>query len=81
VEQLGSFRDRQMITEDMDIEDIVRDYPVVIDPLSKYGIVCVACGEPIWGTLRELADPIGINNLAPIMEQMNKLIREKSALK
>lgn len=81
MEQLGSFRDRQIITEDKDIEEMVRDYPEVIGPLSKYGIVCVACGEPVWGTLRELADQIGIKDLAPIIEQLKKLIREKGASK
>ncbi len=70
-----------MITEDMDIEEMVRDYPEIIGPLSKYGIVCVACGEPVWGTLRELADQKGIKDLASIIEQMNKLIRQKSAIK
>lgn len=41
----------------------------------KLGIVCIACGEPVWGTLEEQIREKGINNIDDIIEQLNKLIR------
>ena len=58
------------------IEDIVNDYPELIRPLKEYGITCVACGEPIWGTLEENAKEKGIKNLATIINLLNKMIQK-----
>ncbi len=44
-----------MISKDTDIEDIVNDYPELIGPLKDYGIACIMCGEPAWGTLEDIA--------------------------
>jgi len=43
-----------MITKDMEIEDLARDYPDAVGLLLKKGIVCIQCGAPIWGTLEEV---------------------------
>ena len=43
-----------MIDGNIYIEDLVNDYPEVVSPLAELGIVCIACGEPVWGTLNEL---------------------------
>ena len=58
------------------IEDIVKDYPELIRPLREYGIKCVACGEPLWGTLEENANDRGINNLETIIKELNKIIQK-----
>ncbi|MEJ2048825.1 MAG: DUF1858 domain-containing protein [Calditrichota bacterium] len=62
------------INEDTTIEEIVREYPELIRPLMEYGIKCVMCGEPIWGTLKENAREKGINNLSEILEELNSII-------
>ena len=59
------------------IEDIVKDYPELIRPLREYGIQCVACGEPIWGTLQENAIAKGVGSLESILEELNKIIANK----
>ena len=56
------------------IEEIVREHPKLIRPLKEYGIQCVACGEPIWGTLAENASQKGIKNLETILIKLNKMI-------
>ena len=61
------------------IEDIVKDYPELIRPLKEYGIKCVACGEPIWGTLEENASERKIGNLETIIDQLNKMIQGKQS--
>lgn len=43
------------ITKDIYIEELVRDYPFSVRFLSERGVKCIACGEPIWGTLEEAA--------------------------
>lgn len=64
------------INQDTTIEEIVQDYPELIRPLMQYGIKCVMCGEPIWGTLKENADEKGINNLEEILISLNHTIAE-----
>ena len=63
-----------MIDKNIYIEDLVREYPEVISPLADLGIICIACGEPVWGTLEELVDKKGLNNFDKIMVQLNKII-------
>ena len=63
-----------MIDKNIYIEDLVREYPNVISPLAELGIICIACGEPVWGTLEELVDKKGLNNLDQILEKLNKII-------
>ena len=65
-----------MITGNSFIEDIVREYPQLIRPLAEYNLVCIACGEPVWGNLTELAKTRGVNNLAETIQEMNRLIAE-----
>ena len=44
-----------MITADSSIEDLVTSVPSSVSYLMKKGIKCLACGEPIWGTLGQAA--------------------------
>ena len=67
-----------MIDKDMLIEDLVREYPQLIGPLKEKGIVCLACGEPVWGTLAEQAEEKGIENIDEIVAEMNALLAEKA---
>jgi hypothetical protein len=43
------------ITPDIDVEELVEDYPKAVNFLADRGIVCIRCGEPYWGSLRDLA--------------------------
>lgn len=47
------------ITKEIEIEDLVRNYPFSIRFLANKGIKCIACGEPIWGTLEDAAQEKG----------------------
>ncbi len=68
-----------VITGDTTIEEIVNKYPELVRPLMEYGIKCIACGEPIWGTLQENAEEKGITNLDEILEDLNRIVAEKHA--
>jgi methionine synthase II (cobalamin-independent) len=64
------------ITPSTSIEEIVEVYPELVRPLREYGIKCIACGEPVWGTLEENARLKGIENIEEIALELNKLIEE-----
>jgi hypothetical protein len=51
------------ITQNSLIEDLVTDFPTVIPILVRYGVVCLECGEPVWGTLGEALDRAGIKKI------------------
>ncbi len=48
------------LTADMTVEELVERYPLAAGFLADRGIVCIKCGEPYWGTLRELAAQKGL---------------------
>lgn len=50
------------ITKDITIEDLVENVPQAVKYLMHEGIKCIACGEPIWGTLEEAAKEKGFSD-------------------
>lgn len=50
------------ITKDITIEDLVDNVPQAVKYLMNEGIKCIACGEPIWGTLEEAAKEKGYSD-------------------
>ena len=50
------------ITKDIQIEDLVEQLPKAVAYLLNEGIVCILCGEPIWGTLEEAAKSKGFTD-------------------
>lgn len=50
------------ITKDTSIEDLIEQVPEAVSFLREKGIVCIICGEPVWGTLYELAKDKGFND-------------------
>ncbi|MBS1270970.1 MAG: hypothetical protein MAGBODY4_00099 [Candidatus Marinimicrobia bacterium] len=45
--------DKLAISREMLIEDLVKHYPDSVSVLMEYDVQCIACGEPVWGTLGE----------------------------
>ena len=43
------------ITKDIQIEELVENYPFAIRYLMEKKIRCIMCGEPVWGTLEDAA--------------------------
>ena len=64
------------ITKDITIEDLIEEYPFSVQYLSKKGIRCIVCGEPIWGTLEEACEE---KHFSP--EQITEVIKELNDLK
>ena len=64
-----------MIDEKISIEELVEIMPSSVTYLSKKGIKCIACGEPIWGTLEEAAFEKGFGD-----KEIQEFIRELNIL-
>jgi iron-sulfur cluster repair protein YtfE (RIC family) len=69
-----------MISKDIEIEELVRSYPFAVKYLMEKGIRCIACGEPIWGTLEEAAKEKGFSKEAidRFVNEMNQISQEKT---
>ena len=66
------------ITKDMWIEDILKKYPEAQEFLSRRGIVCIMCGEPVWGSLKEQMDEKGFSNkeMDIVLFELNEFIKK-----
>lgn len=64
-----------MIQAGMEIEELVRSYPFAVKYLMEHGIKCIACGEPVWGTLDEAAKEKGFNDASihEFVTEMNEM--------
>lgn len=65
-----------MITKDITIEELVDKIPASVKYLMEKGIKCIACGEPIWGTLEDAATEKGFSE-----EEIDQVVRELNQLK
>lgn len=63
------------IQKDITIEELVDNVPQSVKYLMEKGIKCIACGEPIWGTLEEAARQKGFDDAA-----IDEVVRELNAL-
>ena len=64
-----------MIEKYITIEDLVETYSGSVKYLMEQGIKCIACGEPIWGTLEEAAKEKGFNDedIRKFLSDLNNL--------
>lgn len=59
------------ITKEITIEELIETVPQSVKYLMERGIKCIACGEPIWGTLDDAAKEKGLSD-----EEINKIIED-----
>ncbi len=71
-------QNHSILTPETLIEEIVEMYPELIRPLREYGIACIRCGEPIWGTLDQVAREKGIADIDTLVEKLNNIISKKA---
>jgi hypothetical protein len=68
----------KLITKEMWVEEILEKYPTAQEFLSKKNIVCVMCGEPVWGSLEELMQDkdFSVEEINTIIKELNEFIKE-----
>ena len=67
-----------MITKQIEIEELVNSYPFSVKYLMEQGIRCIACGEPIWGTLEEAAKEKNFDDteIQHFVDELNRMANE-----
>jgi len=62
-----------IITKEITIEELIDLAPASVTYLMNKGIRCIACGEPIWGTLEEAAmeKGFGENEITQFVADLN----------
>jgi hypothetical protein len=65
----------RMIERTTLIEDLVREVPDSVGYMMQIGIKCLACGEPVWGTIESAANDKGFteNRITEIVHELNRL--------
>ena len=64
-----------MIDKKITIEELTETIPGSVRYLMEQGIKCIACGEPIWGTLEEAAKEKGFKDkdISKFLSDLNNL--------
>ncbi len=68
-----------MITRAITIEELVQKVPEAVTYLMRNGIKCLACGEPIWGTLESAAKEKGYGEveIARFERELTAMVQER----
>lgn len=56
------------------IEDLVEHVPGIVSYLIDQGLPCIVCGQPVWGTLEEMAREKGRSE-----QEISRLIADMNA--
>jgi hypothetical protein len=65
------------VTLDIEVEDLAREFPEAVGFLTKKGVRCIRCGEPVWGTLGKLLEEDGIDNPHVLVDELNAFLFRK----
>jgi hypothetical protein len=65
------------LTPDITVEELIEQIPEAPGVLRRFGIICIQCGEPVWGTLGELAKEKGITDLTEVLRALNEAGKTK----
>ncbi len=60
-----------MFTEETRVEDILTAMPDKVKVFIKFGVPCLVCGEPFWGTVKELCERYKVN-VDILLEKLNE---------
>ncbi len=59
------------------IEDLVQKFPEAVGFLTRKGIRCIRCGEPLWCTLGELLEEEKVADPLALVSELNKFLMDK----
>lgn len=68
----------EKISKDITIEELVMKIPESVSYLMKNGIKCLACGEPIWGTLESASREKGFSDdqIEKFVSNLNSMLKD-----
>ena len=64
------------VTKDISIEDLVDTVEGSVKYMMEKGIKCIACGEPIWGSLESAAKEKNFSDsdIEQFVKELNELL-------
>lgn len=68
--------DGHRVSLDIQMDELVEKYPEAVRFLTRRGVRCIQCGEPAWGTLRQLFREDGIKNPELFVDELNVFLKE-----
>ena len=66
-----------MITGDMSIQEIIRDYPASVEVFEKYRLGCIRCLAASFETLEEGLRAHGLD-VDGILEELNRAVDQEA---
>lgn len=67
------------ITNETLVEDLVRAWPDAVSFFMQRGVKCIACGEPIWGSIGDLCRSTGMTDerAAEVLAEATTMMKGK----
>ena len=65
----------ERISKETHIDQILAEYPSLSKTFIEFGVPCLVCGEPFWGTVEALASQHGVN-ITELVKKLNHDIKE-----
>ena len=65
------------VTLTWSLEEVVEKYPEAVGILMDKGVVCMICGEPVWGTVGDLIKDKGLD-IKVTLDEINKELEKSS---
>ncbi len=63
------------ITKETTIEEILDKFPDTVKVFMDFGVPCLVCGEPLWGTVEEAAEKYKVK-LDDLLAKLNRIVQE-----
>ncbi len=68
---------RVKVSPDTSVEELVEHFPEAVGFLSRRGVRCIRCGEPLWCTVGELLREDDIESPQLLIDELNAHILKK----
>lgn len=60
------------ITAKTTIEELIEKNPKATEIFLRWGLPCLTCGEPFWGSIEELAGQNQFEKIDELLEELNR---------
>ena len=65
----------EKLCKETSVEELLAKYPSLSKTFIQYGLPCMVCGEPFWGTIEELGNQYG-KNIIQLLNVLDKAIKD-----
>ena len=63
-----------LISPDMEVEEVVRRFPEAVKTLTRLRVICIQCGTPVWGSIAEAVRAAGLDPERVLREVNDELM-------